>query len=96
MPTIIYPAALSACPNSQILLSSFIFLVAAGTAHCLPDTFPFGLSPTLAVWRAAEGTLLCGLGSLYLFRKSLPTDSLRHHVCTSLVIRFCFQMTLGV
>lgn len=54
MHTIIYLAAFSACSNSQILLSSFTFLVAAGTAHWLPDTFS-SVSPALAVWKAAEG-----------------------------------------
>lgn len=60
---VIYPAAFSACPNSQILFNSFTFLVAAGTAHWLPHTFS-SASPAPAVWKAAEGTLLCGLGLL--------------------------------
>lgn len=31
-----------------------VYLVAAGTAHWLPDTFS-SVSPALAVWKAAEG-----------------------------------------
>lgn len=84
----------SSLPSSLFCLLQ-LFLVAAGTARWLPYTFSsFSCSSCVESCRRdfALWFRITVDHCSYSGRFCQLTHSLRQHVCTSLVVRFCFQM----